>query len=114
MTEFNQEQAQQYLAMSLAELEAELALYDGTDRGAADGARIAWQKIAAPVRQRICAEWDWCEVRQDSRFENDYDLYVAVLSILTTRVLHLSLDADVYLITAILVKRGLDGFCGCP
>jgi hypothetical protein len=53
-------------------------------------------------------------VRQDSRFENDYDLFVAVLGILTTRTLHLTLDADVYLITAILVKRGLDTFCGCP
>ena len=100
--------------MSLAELEEELALYDETDKGTADDAKIAWQKIAAPVRQRICNEWDWCEVRQDSRFENDYDLYVAVLGILTTRVLQLPLDADVYLIAAILVKRGLDGFCGCP
>jgi hypothetical protein len=110
MTEFNQKQAQQYLAMSLAALEEELALYDETARGPAD----AWRKIAAPVRQRLCDEWRWCEVRQDARFENDYDLYVAVLGALTTRVLHLPLDVDVYLIGAILIKRGLDNFCGCP
>jgi hypothetical protein len=53
-------------------------------------------------------------VRQDARFENDYDLYVAVLGALTVRVLHLPLDVDVYLIGAILIKRGLDNFCGCP
>ncbi len=44
-----------------------------------------WEKIAGRVHQRICDEWKWCEVRQDARFENDYDLGIAVLAALTTR-----------------------------
>ena len=102
-------QLRQYLERPLPDLMAELALYDDTTRGANE----VWQKIAAPVRQRICTEWNWCEVRQDARFENEYDIIVAVSTALTTRVLHLPLDVDLALIAAILVKRGLDSFCGC-
>ena len=100
---------QAYLDRPLPDLMAELSLYDDTARGPAD----IWQKIAGPVRQRICTEWNWCEVRQDARFENDYDLAVAVLAVLTTRVLQLPIDVDMTLITAILIKRSLDAFCGC-
>lgn len=100
----------EYLERPLPDLMAELALYDDTTKGAGD----VWQKIAGPLRQRICTEWQWCEVRQDARFENDYDLLVAVASILTTRVLNLPLDVDMVLVATILVKRGLDSFCSCP
>ena len=101
---------QAYLERPLPDLMSELALYDETTRSPAD----TWQKIAGPVRQRICVEWNWCEIRQDPRLENDYELGVAILIVLTTRVLHLPLDVDLTLIAAILVKRGLDAFCGCP
>jgi hypothetical protein len=99
----------EYLERPLPDLMAELALYDDTTRGA----NKTWQKIAGPVRQRICTEWKWCDIRQDARFENDYDLLVAVASVLTGRVLHLPLDVDLVLVATILVKRGLDSFCGC-
>lgn len=110
MDQTNQQQLQQYLNRPLADLEEELALYAPAERGAAD----VWAKIAAPVQQRICREWNWCAVRQDARFENDVELAAAVLAVLTTRVLRLPLDVDLLLISAILVKRGLDNFCGCP
>ena len=103
-------QLQAYLKRPLPDLMAELALYDETTRGLDD----TWQKIAAPLRQRICVEWHWCQIRQDARFENDYDLLVAVFTALTIRVLHLPLDVDIALIATILVKRGLDTFCSCP
>jgi hypothetical protein len=99
-----------YLKRPLPDLMSELSLYDAATRSPAD----TWQKIAGPVRQRICDEWNWCEIRQDPRLENDYELGVAILIVLTTRVLHLPLDVDLALIAAILVKRGLDAFCGCP
>ena len=102
-------QLQAYLERPLPDLMAELSLYDETTRGPGD----VWQKIAGPVRQRICVEWNWCERRQDARFENDYDLAAAVLVVLTTRVLNLPIDVDLVLIAAILVKRGLDAFCDC-
>jgi hypothetical protein len=99
----------EYLERPLPDLMAELALYDDTSRGPNE----TWQKIATPLRQRICTEWNWCDIRQDARFENDYDLLVAVASVLTTRVLNLPLDVDMVLVATILVKRGLDNFCGC-
>ncbi|MFQ5856177.1 MAG: hypothetical protein ACE5LU_11090 [Anaerolineae bacterium] len=89
---------------------AELELYDPASRGPAD----VWRKVAGPVRQRLCVEWDYCNVRQDARWENDLNLAVAVLGALSARVLHLPIDADLALITTIVVKRGLDMFCGCP
>lgn len=110
MTDFDQQRAEQYLARPLPDLMDELALYDDAYRGAGD----VWQKVADPVRQRICTDWNWCEVRQDSRFENDYDLLAAVLAKLTVTALDIPFDVDYFLIAAILVKRGLDNFCGCP
>ena len=103
-------QLQTYLERPLPDLMAELSLYDDTSRGPGD----TWQKIAAPLRQRICNEWNWCDVRQDARFENDYDLAIVIFTVLSSRVLNLPLDVDLVLISAILVKRGLDTFCGCP
>jgi hypothetical protein len=88
---------------------AELELYDPVSRGPAE----AWNKVARPVRQRLCVEWDYCNVRQDARWENDLDLAVAVLGVLSARVLHLPIPADLALIATIVVKRGLDVFCGC-
>jgi hypothetical protein len=93
----------------LADLMAELTIYAPATKGVDD----VWQRIAVPIQQRICHEWGWCEVRQDARFENDYDLAIAVFTALTTRVLDLPIDVDLLLITAIVVKRGLDGFCHC-
>lgn len=93
----------------LVDLMAELAIYAPATKGADD----VWQRIAAPIQQRLCHEWGWCEVRQDARFENDYDLAIAVFTAFTTRVLDLPIDVDLLLITAIVVKRGLDGFCHC-
>ena len=100
---------QAYLERPLPDLMAELALYDATTRGTAD----TWQKIAGPVRQRICVEWNWCELRQDARFENKYDLALALVTALTVRTFHIPLDVDAVLIAAILVKIGLDAFCNC-
>ena len=102
-------QLAEYLKRPLPDLLDELDLYDDTTKG---GSQV-WQKIAAPLHKRICDEWNWCVVRQDSRFENDYDLAVAVLTILSTRALHLNADIDLVLVSAILIKRGLDNFCGC-
>jgi hypothetical protein len=101
---------QAYLNCPLDDLMAELELYDPASRGPAD----AWNKVAGPVRQRLCVEWDWCQVRQDARWDDDLALALSVLGVLSARVLHLPIPADLALIAAIVVKRGLDVFCGCP
>ena len=110
MTDTDRRALQAYLNRPLDDLMAELELYDPASRGPAE----VWNKVAGPVRQRLCVEWDYCQVRQDARWENDLDLTVAVFGVLSARVLHLPIPADLALIATIVVKRGLDVFCGCP
>jgi hypothetical protein len=110
MSDIDRQKLERYLARPLPDLEDELALYAPAERGAAE----VWAKFAAPVRQRLCVEWDWCRVRQDARFENDVDLAAAVLLALATRALKLPIEVDLYLLGAIALKRGLDQICACP
>lgn len=110
MNDAERRQLARTMARPLADLEEELALYAPAGRGPV----AVWDNIAGPLRQRVCQEWGWCQVRQDARFENDLDLAVAVLGVLSARVLDLPLDVDLLLVAAILVKRGLDAFCDCP
>lgn len=103
-------QLQAYLERPLPDLMVELSLYDEATRGPAD----TWRKISGPVRRRVCEEWDWCTLRQDARFENRYELGLALVTVLSVRTFHIPLDVDAVLIAAILVKLGLDTFCDCP
>jgi len=110
MTDTDRRALQAYLSRPLDDLMAELELYDPASRGPAE----VWNKVAEPLCRRLCVEWDWCQLRQDARWENDLDLAVAVLGVLSARVFHLPIPADLALIATIVVKRGLDAFCGCP
>lgn len=110
MTDADRRALQAYLNRPLDDLMEELSLYDPASRGAAD----VWQKIAGPLHQRLCVEWDYCQVRKTARFENDLDLAVAVLTALTTHVLALPIATDFPLIAALVLKRGLGTFCNCP
>ena len=109
MNDAERRQLQSYLSRSEADLLAELELYDDTSRGAGD----TWNKVAGPLRQRLCVEWNWCRVRQDARFDDDLALAAAVVGVLASRTLDLPIPADLALLAAIVVKRGLDALCGC-
>jgi hypothetical protein len=110
MTDSDRRALQGYLDRPPDDLMAELELYDPASRGPAD----VWNKVAGPVRQRLCVEWGWCQVRQDQRWDDDLSLALAVVAALSEPVLRLPIEADLLLIAAIVVKRGLDVFCGCP
>ncbi len=110
MTEPDRRALQRYLDRPLDDLMAELELYDPASKGPAD----VWNKVAGPLRQRLCVEWNYCHERQDARLDDDLALAVAVVAALSERALHLPVQADLWLLAAILVKRGLDAFCGCP
>ena len=43
-----------YVDRPLPDLMAELALYDDTMRGGSE----TWQRMAGPIRRRICEEWN--------------------------------------------------------
>ena len=70
MTDAEIRKLQRYLARPEADLLAELEMYDTATRGLND----AWAKITPALRQRLCVEWNWPQVRQDARFENDLDI----------------------------------------
>ena len=110
MTQVSQQELQRNLNRSLDDLMDELALYDPTTRSPGD----VWQKLRDPIHQRLCVEWGYCTVRADARWADDLGLAVAVAGILTERVLNLPFPVDMALISTIVVKRGLDLFCGCP
>lgn len=69
----------------LDDLMEELSLYDPPTRSPAD----VWHKLAEPVRQRLCVEWNYCEVRQDARWADDVDLALVVLGVLSRAILNL-------------------------
>jgi hypothetical protein len=110
MAEPNSITLQAYLDRPLDDLMGELELYDPASKGPAD----VWNKVAGPLRQRLCVEWGYCTVRQDARWADDLDLAVAVFSVLASHALCLPIPADLALVATIVVKRGLDAFCGCP
>jgi hypothetical protein len=110
VTEPDRRTLQRYLDRPVDDLMAELELYDPASRGAAD----LWSKLVGPLRQRLCVEWDYCKVRENPRLDDDLDLAVAVVAALSEPLLQLPIPADRLLLAAILVKRGLDVFCGCP
>ncbi|MFB0537180.1 MAG: hypothetical protein ACETWR_19640 [Anaerolineae bacterium] len=93
MTDTDRRALQAYLDRSLDDLMTELDLYDLTSRGPAE----VWNKVAGPLRQRLCVEWGWCEVRQDQRWDDDLALALAVVATLSEPVLHLPIKADLLL-----------------
>ncbi len=110
MTEPSRSTLQAYLNRPLDDLMEELELYDPASKGPAE----VWNKIAGPLRQRLCVEWGYCTVRENPRWEDDVDLAMVVFTVLASRALHLPIPADLALVATIVVKRGLDAFCGCP
>ena len=108
MTDAERRQLQSYLSRSQADLLAELEQYDAASKGAGD----TWAKVAGPLRQRLCVEWNWPQVRQDARFDDDLTLAVAVVGVLAAHTLDLPVHADLLLLSALVVKRGLDALCG--
>ena len=110
MTEADRRKLQAYLDRPLDNLMDELELYDPASRGPAD----VWNKIAPALRQRLCVEWDYCQVRQDARLDDKLTLAATVAAVLSERALHLPVEADMLLLAAIVVKLGLDKFCNCP
>lgn len=96
------------LQRSEAELLDELDLY----MPAIKGGRVC-DYILPVVQQRLCVEWQWCVVCEQRRFDNEYNLALAVAAVLADRALNIPLDADIALIAALTVKRGLDTLCSC-
>ena len=102
---------QSYMNCSLDELMQRLAVYREAATGGVERGDI-WRTLEAALRQRICDEWNWCERRQDARFDDPVNVALALVSLVAPDATRWHVPAA--LIAAILVKRGLDAFCQCP
>ncbi len=104
---------QDYLNQPLAELMEELAIYrDAATGGATRGVSDVWRQIEPLLRERVCAEWNWCVRRQDARTDEPLTIATLLVSIIAPVVMQWQVPAA--LVAVILVKRGLDAFCDCP
>ena len=103
---------QRYLERALPELEEELAVYREQATGARRGPGDALQDLVPALRQRVCAEWKWCDRRQDARFDDPVNIATLLVTLLAPDALRWQVPAA--LVAVILVKRGLDAFCECP
>lgn len=100
-----------YLARDQDDLLDELSVYaeaSGVTRGPAE----AWKQLVPRLRQAACQDWQWCQRRQDNRFDDKITLAFAIAEVLTATTL--PWGVPVALVAVILVKFGLDKFCECP
>jgi hypothetical protein len=105
---------QPYMNRSLDNLMNELAShYFESVGGYAKGApEDIWRRYVPRLRQRICQEWNWCERRQDARFDEPMTLAALVAEVILPDAVGWSIPAA--LVAVILVKQGLDALCECP
>jgi hypothetical protein len=105
-------EVRRYIERGLPELEEELAVYREQATGARRGPGDALQDLVPALRERVCAEWKWCDKRQDARFDDPVNIAALLASMLAPDALRWQVPAA--LVAVILVKRGLDAFCNCP
>jgi hypothetical protein len=104
-------EVQRYLNQPLDELMQEFDLYAAQAGGTMRGPGTAWEKITPALKQKICIEGNWCERRQDARFDDPMNVILAVAAMIDNETIRIV--APVTLIAVILFKRGIDKFCGC-
>jgi hypothetical protein len=102
---------QRYLDQSLDDLMQEFDLYAEQAGGAMRGPGSAWEKLVPALKQKICVEGNWCERRQDARFDDPMNVVLAVAAMIDDATIRIVAPAA--LIAVILFKRGIDAFCGC-
>ncbi|CAG0927450.1 hypothetical protein TFLX_00467 [Thermoflexales bacterium] len=105
------QEIQRYLNQSLDDLMQQFDLYAEEASGVQRGPGEAWSKIVPALKQKICVEGNWCEQRQDARFDDPLNIALALAAMINDETIRLLAPAT--LIAAILVKRGIDAFCGC-
>ena len=105
---------QRYLNQPLDDLMQEFDLYAQQAGGTMRGPGSAWEKIVPVLKHKVCDEdeWNWCERRQDARFDDPTNIALALASIVSPDATRWQIPAA--LIAVVMIKRGLDAFCNCP
>jgi hypothetical protein len=104
---------QRYLNQPLDDLMQEFDLYAQQAGGTMREPGSAWEKIVPALKHKVCAEdeWNWCERRQDARFDEPVNIIALLAGIVAPSAGQWGVPAA--LIAVILFKRGIDQFCGC-
>lgn len=105
------DEIQRYFDQPLDDLILQFDLYAEEASGVQRGPGEAWNKLVPTLRQMICVEGNWCERRQDARFDDPMNVVLAVAAMINDDTIRLLAPAT--LIAVILFKRGIDAFCGC-
>ncbi len=103
---------QRYLNQLLDDLMQEFDLYAEQAGGTMKGPGTAWEKITPALKRKICDEWNWCERRQDARFDDPTNIIALLTGIIAPSAGQWGIPAA--LIAVILFKRGIDKFCSYP
>lgn len=74
-----------------------------------DFGRKLFAKLEAKLHDAICVQWKYCEKRKTRNFQDASEIVVAVAESIATTFT----GFPVVVLSAIVVKRGLDHFCGC-
>jgi hypothetical protein len=67
------------------------------------------QRLSASLSTCICDEWNYCKRRKTQKFGDDVSLAVEIANL----IFKIVGAYPVAVIASILVKKGLDAFCGC-
>ncbi len=65
--------------------------------------------------KEICEEWNYCEKKENSKFNDNLSLATAVLEVVTFAIGKSVFDTDLVgaSLVSILIQRGLDNMCAC-
>ncbi len=103
--------AKEYLSRPLDDLLVELEFYGPRQRKRTVSKTNMWKSIEPELKRFICEQWNWCEKRADSRFQNLETLAIVLAEVLVNAILPTNIP--LILISSIVVKMGLDSFCKC-
>jgi len=102
-----------FIDKDVDELAALLAQSDSDELYSFEAARAKGEAMIAEwsesLGQAICEEWGYCERRSKMDFDDNITLAVAIADVILSAIG----TAPVAIVAAILVKKGLNRFCGC-
>lgn len=68
-----------------------------------------FQRLEPLLRKKVCQEWNYCAKRHDSELQETVTLVAAIADVISV----LTIGFPPFLISSILVKKGLAKFCEC-
>ncbi|MGV8041425.1 MAG: hypothetical protein AB2L07_15665 [Thermoanaerobaculaceae bacterium] len=68
-----------------------------------------FENLLEDLRHKVCVEWDYPRKRKDAALQNTVDLVAAIADI----VAGLTIGLPPFVVSVLLVRRGLDALCKC-